>query len=149
MGLDNGIRLRMSKELAARAPIWVLGYLDDIETLPNGETDGEICYWRKCWGYRNAMANITDDRFNDNGDTELTLADCEAFVAAVEDSFYPFDGDEEEVMPFDRDNYSACFDAREVVVNYLRMTYHLQAICNWLRDNAGPDDYEIYFYDSY
>ena len=52
-------------------------------------------------------------------------------------------------MPFDRDSYSACFDAREVVVNYLRMTYHLQAICNWLRDNASPDDYEIYFYDSY
>lgn len=149
MGLDNGIRLRMSKELAARAPIWMFGYLNDTETLPDGETEGEICYWRKCWGYRNAMANITDDRFNDNGDTELTLADCEAFVTAVEDSFYPFDGDDEEVMPFDRDNYSACFDAREVVLNYLRMTYHLQAICNWLRDNASPDDYEIYFYDSY
>lgn len=149
MGLDNGIRLRMSKELAARAPIWMFGYLNDIETLPSGETDGEICYWRKCWGYRSAMANITGDQFNDNGDTELTLADCEAFVAAVENSFYPFDEDDEEVMPFDRDNYSACFDAREVVVNYLRMTYHLQAICNWLRDNASPDDYEIYFYDSY
>lgn len=149
MGLDNGIRLRMSKELAARAPIWIFGYLNDTETLPDGETEGEICYWRKCWGYRSAMANITGDRFDDNGDTELTLADCEAFVAAVEDSFYPFDGDEEEVMPFDRDNYSACFDAREVVLNYLRMTYHLQAICNWLRYNASPDDYEIYFYDSY
>ena len=149
MGLDNGIRLRMSKELAARAPIWMFGYLNDTETLPNGETEGEICYWRKCWGYRNAIANITGDQFNDNGDTELTLADCDAFVTAVEDSFYPFDGDEEEVMPFDRDNYSACFDAREVVLNYLRMTYHLQAICNWLRDNASPDDYEIYFYDSY
>ena len=151
MGLDNGIRLRMSKELAARAPVWIFGYLNDTETLPNGETEGEICYWRKCWGYRNAIANITGDQFNDNGDTELTLADCDAFVTAVEDSFYPFDGDgdEEEVMPFDRDNYSACFDAREVVLNYLRMTYHLQAICNWLRDNASPDDYEIYFYDSY
>ena len=151
MGLDNGIRLRMSKELAARAPIWMFGYLNDTETLPNGETEGEICYWRKCWGYRNAIANITGDQFNDNGDTELTLADCDAFVTAVEDSFYPFDGDgdDEEVMPFDRDNYSACFDAREVVLNYLRMTYHLQAICNWLRDNASPDDYEIYFYDSY
>ena len=149
MGLDNGIRLRMNKELAARAPVWMFGYLDDIETLPNGETDGEICYWRKCWGYRSAMVNITDDRFNDNGDTELTLADCDAFVTAVENSFYPFDGDEEEVMPFDRDSYSGCFDAREVVLNYLRMTYHLQAICNWLRDNASPDDYEIYFYDSY
>ena len=149
MGLDNGIRLRMNKELAARAPVWLLGYLDDIETLPNGETDGEICYWRKCWGYRGAMANITGDQFNDNGDTELTLDDCDAFVTAVEDSFYPFDGDEEGDMPFDRDSYSACFDAREVVVNYLRMTYHLQAICNWLRDNASPDDYEIYFYDSY
>lgn len=149
MGLDNGIRLRMSKELAARAPIWMFGYLNDIETLPSGETDGEICYWRKCWGYREAMANITDDRFNDNGDTELTLTDCEAFVTAVENSFYPFDGDDEEVMPFDRESYSACFDAREVVLNYLRMTYHLQAICNWLRDNANPDDYEIYFYDSY
>ena len=43
MGLDNGIRLRMNKELAASATVWLPGYLDDIETLPNGETDGEIC----------------------------------------------------------------------------------------------------------
>ena len=57
--------------------------------------------------------------------------------------------DFEYLYSFDRDSYSACFDAREVVVNYLRMTYHLQAICNSLRDNASPDDYEIYFYDSY
>ena len=151
MGLDNGIRLRMSKELAARAPVWVLGYLDDIDTLPSGETDGEICYWRKCWGYRNAIMDITGDCFNDNGDTELTLADCEKFVEVVEQSF-DSTSDIDDIEPrfkFDEDCYSSCWNAREVVVNYLRMTYHLQAICNWLRDNAGPDDYEIYFYDSY
>ena len=151
MGLDNGIRLRMNKELAARAPVWVLGYLDDIETLPSGETDGEICYWRKCWGYRSAMMDITGDCFNDNGDTELTLADCEKFVEVVEQSF-DSTTDVDDIEPrfkFDEDCYSSCWNAREVVVSYLRMTYHLQAICNWLRDNAGPDDYEIYFYDSY
>lgn len=155
MGLDNGIRLRMSKELAARAPIWMLGYLDDIETLPNGETDGEICYWRKCWGYRGAMMDITRGRFNENGDTKLTFTDCEKFLEVVEQSFdstsdIDDNGDyTEPLFKFDDDCYSSCWDAREVVVSYLRMTYHLQAICNWLRDNASPDDYELYFYDSY
>lgn len=155
MGLDNGIRLRMSKELAARAPIWVFDYLDDIETLPSGETDGEICYWRKCWGYRGAMMDITGDCFNDNGDTELTLADCEKFIEVVEQSFdstADTDDNGDYIEPrfkFDEDCYSSCWNAREIVVSYLRMTYHLQAICNWLRDNASPDDYEIYFYDSY
>lgn len=155
MGLDNGIRLRMSKELAARAPAWVLGYLDDIETLPSGETDGEICYWRKCWGYRSAMVDITGDCFQENGDTGLTLADCDKFVEVVEQSFdstTDIDDNGDYIEPrfkFDEDCYSSCWNAREIVVSYLRMTYHLQAICNWLRDNASPDDYDIYFYDSY
>ena len=151
MGLDNGIRIRMSKELAARAPIWMLNYLDDVETLPNGETEGEICYWRKCWGYRGHIVDITGSRFNDNGNTKLTLADCKAFVEDVEQSFNTVDDDDEMEAPFvfDYDGYSACWSAREVIVNYLRMASHLREICNWLGDNASPDDYEIYFYDSY
>ena len=100
MGLDNGICIRMSKELAARAPIWMLNYLDNMETLPNGGTEGEICYWRKCWGYRSHIVNITDSRFNDNGNTELTLADCEAFVEDVEQSFNTVDDDDEMEAPF-------------------------------------------------
>lgn len=155
MGLDNGIRIRMSKELAARAPVWMLNYLDDMETLPNGETEGEICYWRKCWGYRRLMADITGSRFNDcsdtDGRTKLTLADCKAFVEDVEQSFNTVDDDDEMEMPFifDYEDYSACWNAREVIVNYLRMASHLREICNWLGDNASPNDYEIYFYDSY
>lgn len=155
MGLDNGIRLRMSKELAARAPVWMLNYLDDMEALPNGETEGEICYWRKCWGYRRLMADITGSRFNDcsdtDGRTKLTLDDCRKFVEDVEQSFNTVDDDDEMEMPFvfDYDDYSACWSAREVIVNYLTMAHRLLEVCHWLGDNASPNDYEIYFYDSY
>ena len=37
MGLDNGIRIRMSKELPARASIRRLKYLDDVKTLAYDE----------------------------------------------------------------------------------------------------------------
>ena len=101
------------------------------------------------------MADITNSRFHDcidsDGRTKLTLADCEAFVEDVEQSFNTVDDDDEMEAPFvfDYDDYSACWSAREVIVNYLRMASHLRKVCHWLGDNADPNDYEIYFYDSY
>ena len=52
MGLDNGIVFQ--NDVGIDAPFWV-----KIESCNYDET--EVCYWRKCWGIRNAVINLFDN----------------------------------------------------------------------------------------
>lgn len=78
MGLDNGIILRdvNPKDLT-------INKLINLDNL--GDTSVEICYWRKCWGIRNAI--IEKLHLNDGGESKLDIEDIPVIIKILFD-FY-------------------------------------------------------------
>ena len=63
MGLDNGIKLTLPNPLNEDAVSWYA----KLEKMKYEEGNlYEVCYWRKCWGIRNAILEAI--HYNHRGD---------------------------------------------------------------------------------
>ena len=130
MGLDNGIVIRgvTRKQL----PL-LMRYHNDKDYIAN---EVEICYWRKCWGLRNAIIHtlfITEDP--EKYEYKLTIKDVD-FIRALLVNYlkHPEDWDDS-IWTFDEIKHSL-YDYR----------WNLILLHFWMKRHP---DKEVIFYDSY
>ena len=128
MGLDNGIILRdvNPKEL-------VVNKLINLDNLEN--TSAEICYWRKCWGIRNAI--VEKLHFNDNEESKLDVEDIPVIIKILFDFYGQTEWEENADSIWEWDEFKDTL--RQQIFNLM-----------WLYDYMlAHSDAEIIFYDSY
>lgn len=128
MGLDNGIILRdvNPKELVVNKLI----NLDNLE-----DTSAEICYWRKCWGIRNAI--VEKLHFNDNEESKLDVEDIPVIIKILFDFYGQTEWEENADSIWEWDEFKDTL--RQQIFNLM-----------WLYDYMLAHlDAEIIFYDSY
>lgn len=128
MGLDNGIILRdvNPKELVVNKLI----NLDNLE-----DTSAEICYWRKCWGIRNAIVGKL--HFNDNEESKLDAEDIPVIIKILFDFYGQTEWEEDADSIWEWDEFKDTL--RQQIFNLM-----------WLYDYMlEHSDAEVIFYDSY
>lgn len=128
MGLDNGIILRdiNPKELVVNKLI----NLDNLE-----DTSAEICYWRKCWGIRNAIVGKL--HFNDNEESKLDIEDIPVIIKILFDFYGQTEWEEDADSIWEWDEFKDTL--RQQIFNLM-----------WLYDYMlEHSDAEVIFYDSY
>lgn len=128
MGLDNGIILRdiNPKELVVNKLI----NLDNLE-----DTSAEICYWRKCWGIRNAIVGKL--HFNDNEESKLDIEDIPVIIKILFDFYGQTEWEEDADSIWEWDEFKDTL--RQQIFNLM-----------WLYDYMlKHSDAEVIFYDSY
>lgn len=128
MGLDNGIILRdvNSKELVVNK----LFHLDDL-----GDTSIEICYWRKCWGIRNAI--VEKLHLNDGEESKLDVEDIPVIIKILFDFYGQTEWEEDADSIWEWDEFKDTL--RQQIFNLM-----------WLYDYMlAHSDAEVIFYDSY
>lgn len=128
MGLDNGIILRdvNSKELVVNKLI----NLDNLE-----DTSVKICYWRKCWGIRNAIVGKL--HFNDNEESKLDVEDIPVIIKILFDFYGQTEWEEDADSIWEWDEFKDTL--RQQIFNLM-----------WLYDYMlEHSDAEVIFYDSY
>lgn len=126
MGLDNGIVFQ--NDVGIDAPFWV-----KIEGCNYDET--EVCYWRKCWGIRNAIVNLFD-----NEDQYLYMLDRDAVIQIGKI-----------LKQFSNKKYWESYARSIWSYKDMKRTLRRQRIAlHWLARcmKKYPDLY-VYFYDSY
>lgn len=89
MGLDNGICIRRKGE---KLFLDLDTFLEN-EREANGSDDcsyyadmrGDLCYWRKCWGFRNAVMDYLENKYDrrDEEDYVLDLDDLQEIAAIL------------------------------------------------------------------
>lgn len=127
MGLDNGIEIKNYKEMGIVYPSFIVASADFPE---------EICYWRKCWGIRNAiMAIIHGD---DNVGGEVCLENLPLIIDELKRFAY------KEVWETEGRSIWSYEDFMEYQYG--------KSLCNlsWLYEywKCHPE-LKVYFYDSY
>ena len=128
MGLDNGIILRdiNPKELVVNKLI----NLDNLE-----DTSAEICYWRKCWGIRNAIVGKL--HFNDNEESKLDIEDIPVIIKILFDFYGQTEWEEDADSIWEWDEFKDIL--RQQIFNLM-----------WLYDYMlEHSNAEVIFYDSY
>lgn len=129
MGLDNGIILRdiNPKELVVNKLINLDNLLED--------TSIEICYWRKCWGIRNAI--VEKLHFNDNEESKLDVEDIPVIIKILFDFYGQIEWEEDADSIWEWDEFKDTL--RQQIFNLM-----------WLYDYMlEHSDAEVIFYDSY
>ena len=124
MGLDNGICFKDELEIPFDLPVFVK--LDDKD----------ICYWRKCWGVRNAI-KATLHMARDEYEYELDEEDFPALIKTLE-------------YFLDEKKWKDEADSIWEYKNYIQ--HHCQNIKNllWAWDyKSKHPEVSIIFYDSY
>lgn len=128
MGLDNGIILRdvNPKELVVNKLI----NLDNLE-----DTSVEICYWRKCWGIRNAI--VEKLHFNDGEESKLDVEDIPVIIKILFDFYGQTEWEEDADSIWEWDEFKDTL--RQQIFNLM-----------WLYDYMlEHSDAKVIFYDSY
>ena len=131
MGLDNGIILKVNPE-----NISVTNKLIKLDKTYSDNPETEVCYWRKCWGIRNAI--VKKFHFDkEGGEYKLDAEDIPAIIRILF-SFYSKEEWEE--------NADSIWEWEEFKDTLRQQILNL----TWLYDYmlANPD-VEVYFYDSY
>lgn len=128
MGLDNGIILRdvKSKELVVNKLI----NLDNLE-----DTSVEICYWRKCWGIRNAI--VEKLHLNDGEESKLDVEDIPVIIKILFDFYGQTEWEEDADSIWEWDEFKDTL--RQQIFN-------LVWLYNYMLEHS---DAEVIFYDSY
>ena len=126
MGLDSGIVF--NNDVGIDAPFWV-----KIADCNYDET--EVCYWRKCWGIRNAIVNLFDgeDQYAYTLDRDAVIQIRKILKQFSNKKYW--------------ENYSHSIWSYEDMKRTLRrqrVALHWLARCM----KKYPDLY-VYFYDSY
>lgn len=128
MGLDNGIILRdvNSKEL-------VVNKLINLDNL--GNTSVEICYWRKCWGIRNAI--VEKLHLNDGEESKLDVEDIPVIIKILFDFYGQTEWEEDADSIWEWDEFKDTL--RQQIFN-------LVWLYNYVLEHPNV---EVIFYDSY
>ena len=101
----------------------------------NNKENYEICYWRKCWGIRDAI--IKELKVNGNGEFKLNKDNISAIINIL---VYFFD---EKIWDNEANSIWSFKEIRECLLKQISNLYNLLAY--W---NSHPN-LEVYFYDSY
>lgn len=128
MGLDNGIILRdvNPKDLT-------INKLVNLDNL--GDTSVEICYWRKCWGIRNAI--IEKLHLNDGEESKLDIEDIPVIIKILFDFYGQTEWEENADSIWEWDEFKDTL--RQQILNL-----------TWLYDYMLTNpECEVIFYDSY
>lgn len=131
MGLDNGIILRK-----VNPDTLSINKLTKLDKTYSDNPDTEVCYWRKCWGIRNAIV----DKFHfdrEGGEHKLDAEDIPVIIKILFDFYGKEEWEEEADSIWEWDEFKD--NLRQQILNL-----------TWLYDYmlANPD-VEVYFYDSY
>lgn len=128
MGLDNGIILRdvNPKELVVNKLI----NLDNLE-----DTSAEICYWRKCWGIRNAI--VEKLHLNDGEESKLDVEDIPVIIKILFDFYGQTEWEEDADSIWEWDEFKDTL--RQQIFN-------LVWLYNYMLEHPNV---EVIFYDSY
>lgn len=130
MGLDNGIILKVNP-----ATISNLNKLVVLDKTYGDNPNTEICYWRKCWGIRNAI--IEKFHFpNDCGEFKLDVEDIPVVIKILFD-FYGKEEWEEADSIWEWEEFKDTL--RQQIMNLTWLFGYML---------ANPE-VEVYFYDSY
>lgn len=129
MGLDNGIILRdvNPKELVVNKLINLDNLLED--------TSIEICYWRKCWGIRNAI--VEKLHFNDNEESKLDVEDIPVIIKILFDFYGQTEWEEDADSIWEWDEFKDTLR---------RQIFNLMWLYDYMLEHS---DAEVIFYDSY
>lgn len=128
MGLDNGIILNASPDKYDVNKLIKLDKTYDLKT--------EVCYWRKCWGIRNAIV----DKFHfdrEGGEHKLDAEDIPVVIKILFSFYGKEEWEESADSIWEWDEFKDTL--RQQILNL-----------TWLYDHmlANPEC-EVYFYDSY
>lgn len=128
MGLDNGIILRdvNPKEL-------IVNKLFNLDNL--GNTSVEICYWRKCWGIRNAI--VEKLHLNDGEESKLDVEDIPVIIKILFDFYGQTEWEEDADSIWEWDEFKDTL--RQQIFN-------LMWLYNYMLEYPNA---EVIFYDSY
>ena len=131
MGLDNGIILKVNPE-----NISITNKLIKLDKTYDDNPNIEICYWRKCWGVRNAIVNKFHFK-QEGGEHKLDIEDIPVIIKIL----FSFCGQTEWEEKAD-----SIWEWEEFKDTLRQQILNL----TWLYDYmlANPD-VEVYFYDSY
>ena len=130
MGLDNGIILKVNPDTLTT------NKLVRLDKTWGEDPNTEVCYWRKCWGIRNAII----EKFH-------FLTDCVEFKLDVEDIpvviriLFDFYGKEEW-----EENADSIWEWDEFKDTLKQQILNLTWLYNYMLENP---ECEVIFYDSY
>lgn len=131
MGLDNGIILKVNPNTITN-----LNKLVRLDKTWGEDPHTEVCYWRKCWGIRNAI--IGKFHFpTDCGKFKLDAEDIPVIIKILFDFYGKEEWEEKADSIWEWDEFKD--NLRQQILNL-----------TWLYDYmlANPEC-EVYFYDSY
>jgi len=139
MGLDNGIAIKMNKNISKDVED-ILKYFED--------PFGEVCYWRKCWNIRNKILESLNDKYElwDEYEYFLDEEDIQEIIKIL--------------TSFNKENW-ICGNAfsdgsiwewdeiKDNLKSSLNNLYYLLGIIKTYNANNMEVPFQIYFYDSY
>lgn len=137
MGLDNGIVLRVQKEV--KVPF---GTSDNFDQSTDYDAY-EICYWRKCWGIRDAILKVLDPKGIKQKEMEgyydVEAEDIPALIKAMKPFFSKEYWDE---------HAGSIWEFEEIFESQVRHIVDLQKLKEFLETHKDQV-IKCYFYDSY
>lgn len=130
MGLDNGIILKVNPDTLS------VNKLIKLNKTYSDNPDTEVCYWRKCWGIRNAII----EKFHfptDCGEFKFDAEDIPVIIKILFDFYGKEEWEEKADSIWEWDEFKD--NLRQQILNL-----------TWLYDYmlANPDA-DVIFYDSY
>lgn len=133
MGLDNGILLKVKNEKD----------YEKAHRLFNHESwydsdECSVCYWRKCYGIRNAILRVVDPAITNEYEYPVTLDNIDDIIKTFKYFLHKKEWGEEADTIWEWDKNTRHNQARNL--------RGLKRLRHWLRRH--PDD-TAYFYDSY
>lgn len=132
MGLDNGIVLRRKDNQEFELP---------LSCCNKYENSIELCYWRKCYGIRNAIINKLH-LSKEGGNYVVDIEDVPAIIRIlkhfVDKDIWENEG--ESIWDYVED------DMKDTLIDDIIV---LSKLIDWIKGNPNKDDYVLYFYDSY
>lgn len=130
MGLDNGIVIKKSSISFKMVSSSLIRWLE--RNGKDFDEEYQVCYWRKCWGFRNKVLPIIDG--GDDGETSLTV-DNLIQIRQILKSYTKENWDD--------DNY---WDWVLIRGNIKRQ---IKILSKLIRLKKKYEELEIVFYDSY
>ena len=130
MGLDNGIVLETNSYV--NYPFWVKFFDYSKESI-------EVCYWRKCWGIRNDIISVFEDRpdFKETYQYKVYLEDMDRILYVLR--YY-----------MNASNWKVYGHSIFTYKEYWKHLLQQYINCHWLKRymKRNPKA-EVYFYDCY
>ena len=127
MGLDNGVVLKTNLEIDHPHKSW---------DWRMDHQEHDICYWRKFWGFRNAVVTEFHQK-SECADIQLNAEKVGKLRCVLEEfldrEFYEQNGD-------------SIWDYEDYLLHNIKCCENLTWLQNFLEEH--PDE-ECYFYDSY